>query len=110
MKINDKELKEVFSYTNVIVERNEPELKLPIAIPVVLNYQVENVIGIARPRYLNGAIVCNIDVFESGDGLYPGICHNIYPENNLLYLSLGTEPNIDVKIKPLNYDHIPTEL
>lgn len=100
MKIDFKNLK-VFSYTSVIVEKNEPELILPVSIPVCLNYKTDKIIGTARPRYLNGAIVCNIDVFESGDNLYPGICHNTYPENNLIYLSLGTEPNIDATIKAL---------
>lgn len=101
MKINDKELKTVFSYTNVIVELTEPDLRLPTAIPVVKSYQVDQVIGIARPRYLNGGIICNIDVFENALGLYPGICFNTHPDNNLIYLSLGMEPNIDPKIKPL---------
>lgn len=101
MKINDKELKSVFSYTNVIVEKNEPELNLPVSIPVCKNYQVGQVIGIARSRYLNGGIICNIDVFENCAGLFPGICFNTYPDNNLLYLSLGSEPNIDHSIKAL---------
>lgn len=101
MKINGKPLKETFSYTNVIVEKNEQELKLPVSVPVVLNYDLHNVIGVARPRYLNGAIICNIDIFQDAKGLFPGICHNVYPENNLLYLSVGTEPNIDATIKAL---------
>lgn len=101
MEINGKLLQEIFGYTNVIVEKNEHDLKLPVSIPVVLNYKIDNVIGIARPRYLNGAIVCNIDLFQDGKGLFPGICHNVYPENDLLYLSVGTEPNIDSSIMPL---------
>lgn len=101
MKINGKELQQVFSYTNVIVEKNEPNLNLPVSIPVVLDYKIDNVIGIARPRYLNGGIICNIDVFKDAKGLYPGICFNTHPDNNLLYLSLGSEPNIDGSIKPL---------
>lgn len=95
MKINGKLLKQTFGYTNVIVEKNEHELTLPVSIPVALDYNIDNIIGIARPRYLNGAIVCNIDTFQDCTGLFPGICHNTYPENTLLYLSLGTEPNID---------------
>jgi len=101
MRINGIELKKTFSYTNVLVEKNEHELNLPISVPVCLNYKVDNVIGIARPRYLNGAIVCNIDTFQDCAGLYPGICHNTYPENDLLYLSLGDEPNIDGNIMAL---------
>jgi len=101
MNINGKPLKEVFSYTNVIVEKNELNLNLPVSIPIAKDYKIENIIGTARPRYLNGAIVCNIDVFENCSGLYPGICFNTHPENSLLYLSLGTEPNIDKTITAL---------
>lgn len=101
MEINGKKIIETFSYTNVIVEKNEPELILPISIPVVKDYKINNVIGIARPRYLNGGIICNIDVFENCNGLYPGICFNTHPDNKLLYLSLGSEPNIDNSIKVL---------
>lgn len=100
MKIDLKK-NQIFSYTNVIVEKNEPELKLPTSIPVYKNYNPDDVIGTARPRYLNGAIVCNIDTFENCNGFYPGICHNVYPENDLIYLSLGDEPNIDNTIKKL---------
>lgn len=101
MNINDKQLKSVFSYTNVIVDKNEPELNLPVSVPVVKNYQIDQVIGISRPMYLNGGIICNIDVFENAIGLFPGICFNTHPDNNLLYLSLGTEPNIDNSINSL---------
>lgn len=101
MKINGKELKTVFSYTNVLVEKNEPELNLPTAVPVVRDYKIDNVIGTARPRYLNGGILCNIDVFEKAEGLFPGICFNAHPDNNMLYLSLGIEPNIDTTIESL---------
>lgn len=99
--INNKKLSDTFSYTNVLVEKNEQDLNLPIACPVVRDYQVDKVIGIARPRYLNGGILCNIDVFEDCAGLYPGICFNTHPQNNMLYLSLGSEPNIDSTIKKL---------
>ncbi|HVW99701.1 MAG TPA: hypothetical protein VHA52_04545 [Candidatus Babeliaceae bacterium] len=101
MEINGKLLKEVFSYTNVLVEKNEPELNLPVSVPVVLNYKIDNVIGTARPRYLNGGILCDIDVFQNAEGLFPGICFNTHPDNNLLYLSLSTEPNIDTTILAL---------
>jgi hypothetical protein len=100
MKIDLEKIK-VFSYTNVLVEKNEPELTLPVWVCVVRDYRPDIIIGTARPRYLNGGIVCNIDVFEDCAGLYPGICHNTYPDNNLIYLSLGTEPNIDKSIQPL---------
>lgn len=101
MEINGHPIKEVFSYTNVIVEKNEPDLNLPAAIHVVRDYNVREVIGLARPRYLNGGIICNIDTWVDAVGLYPGICFNTHPDNNLIYLSLGTEPNIDKTIKPL---------
>jgi len=101
MEINGKELKRVFNYTNVIVEKNEPNLNLPMAIPVVRDYKIENVIGIAWPRYLNGAIICNIGTFEDAVYLFPGICFNTHPDNDLLYLSLGIEPNIDKSIKAI---------
>lgn len=101
MKINGKELQEMFGYTNVIVEKVEQDLVLPLSVPVVKNYKIDNVIGTARPRYINGAIICNIDVFENASGLFPGICFNTHPENNMIYLSLGDEPNIDETIKAL---------
>lgn len=101
MKINDKELQKTFSYTNVLVEKSEPELNLPFSCPVVKDYKIDNVIGIARPRYLNGGILCNIDVFEDCTGLFPGICFNTHPDNDMLYLSLGSEPNIDSTIVAL---------
>lgn len=97
----DLEKLKVFSYTNVLVEKNEPELNLPIAIHVVRDYKTDNIIGLARPRYLNGGIICNIDTWVDCAGLYPGICHNIYPENDLIYLSFGSESNIDSSIQSL---------
>lgn len=100
MKIDTEKLK-VFSYTNVIVEKNEPELNLPVAIYVVKDYKTDNIIGLARARYLNGCILCNIDTWEDVTGLYPGICFNTHPDNQLIYLSLGSEPNIDATIQPL---------
>lgn len=101
MKINEKELQAVFGYSNVICEKNEPDLILPLSVPVVKNYKVDCVIGVARPRYINGAILCNIDVFEDATGLFPGICFNTHPENTMLYLNLGNEPNIDETIKAI---------
>jgi hypothetical protein len=101
MKINNQTVQETFSYTNVIVEKNEPELILPTSLPVILNYDLTAVIGIARPRYLNGGILCNIDVFRDCKGLYPGICFNTHPDSKMLYLSLGTDANIDTTITPL---------
>lgn len=98
MKINNKELQPVFSYNNVIVEKNEQDLNIPISVPIVKDYQIENVIGIARPKYINGTILCNIDVFEDATGLFPGICFNTHPDNNMLYLSLNIEPNVDETI------------
>lgn len=95
------ELNKVFSYTNVIVEKNEPELKLPGALHVFKDYDTKQMLGLARCRYLNGSIVCNIDAFEDCKGLYPGICFNTHPDNSLLYLSLGIEPNIDKTIQPI---------
>lgn len=101
MEINGKPLQETYSYLNVLVEKNDPDLNLPKSCPVVKDYEIDKVIGIAQPRYLNGGIICNIYVFEDCTGLYPGICFNTHPENNMLYLSLGTEPNIDTTIKQL---------
>jgi hypothetical protein len=95
------EIVKLFSYTNVIVEKNEPELNLPTAIQVVKDYNTSHVLGTACPRYLNGGIICNIDVIEDCKGLYPGICFNTHPDNQLIYLSLGSEPNIDATIQPL---------
>lgn len=101
MKINDKKLRDIFSYSNVIVEKDEQNLNLPPAVHVVKDYKLDNIIGLARPRYLNGSIMCNIDTWENAKGLFPGICFNTHPDNNMLYLSLGSEPNIDKSIKPL---------
>lgn len=101
MKINGDELQKTFAYLNVIVEKNEPNLNLPPSVPVFKDYKIDKVIGVAQPRYLNGGILCNIFVFEDAKGLYPGICFNIHPENDMLYLSLGSEPNIDQSIKAL---------
>lgn len=101
MKINGEELQQTFSYLNVLVEKNEPDLNLPQSLPVFKDYKIDKVIGIAQPRYLNGGILCNIFVFEDAMGLYPGICFNTHPENDMLYLSLGSEPNIDKTIKQL---------
>lgn len=100
-QINGIPLQKTFSYFNVIVEKNEPDLILPASVPIFLNYKIDKVIGVAQPRYLNSAIICNIFVFESMSGFYPGICFNVHPENELLYLSLGTEQNIDKSILPL---------
>jgi len=101
MEINGKPLKKTYAYFNVLVEKNEPNLNLPVSVPVVRDYKVGDVIGIATPRYLNGGILCNIYVFIDANGLYPGICFNTHPDNNMLYLSIGTEPNLDKTIVQL---------
>lgn len=101
MEINGKTIKETYAYFNVLVEKNEPDLNLPVSLPVVRNYKFSDVIGIATPRYLNGGILCNVFIFVDAKGLFPGICFNTHPDNNMLYLSLGSEPNIDKTITAL---------
>jgi hypothetical protein len=101
MEINGKKIQETFSYYNVLVEKNEPNLNLPQSVPVVRDYQLDKVIGIAKPRYLNGGILCDIFVFDDCQGLFPGIGFNTHPHNNMLFLSIGTEHNIDHDIQKL---------
>lgn len=100
MKVNGIKVPELFSYTNIVVEKTEQGLTYPKSVPCCIDYDVSRFVGSARITTSNGVLCADIDLLEDCKGFYPGICFDSI-NRHVFFLGINKNTNIDPEIKPL---------